>query len=196
MLQFANNSGMQLCANELERQTRELSAAFLMGAETVRDSERTTAFEVRKMTEQLEGTLGGVYSQLNSDMQQARMSRLVVQMKRSGQLPPWPDGMVEPVILTGLEALGREQDISRVQTALQFIQGMPPETLVYVKFSELLGKAFHGLNLPDAVRSEEEVQEIQQQQQQQAAMQQGAQAMAGAAGQAVGGMAGEQAMQQ
>ena len=196
MLQFANNSGMQLCANELERQTRELSAAFLMGAETVRDSERTTAFEVRKMTEQLEGTLGGVYSQLNADMQQARMSRLVIQMKRSGQLPPWPDGMIEPVILTGLEALGREQDISRVQTALQFIQGMPPETLAYVKFSELLGKAFHGLNLPDAVRSEEEVQQIQQQQQQQAAMQQGAQAMAGAAGQAVGGMAGEQAMMQ
>lgn len=189
MLQYANNNGMQLCAAELERQTREVSAAFLMGAATVRDSERTTAFEVRRMTEELEGTLGGVYSQLNADMQQARLGRLVTQMKRNAQLPDWPDGMVEPVILTGLEALGREQDITRVQTALQFLQGMPPETLTYVKFSELLGKAFYGLNLPDAVRSEEEVQKIKKQEQQQQAMAQGAQAMAGAAGQGIGAQA-------
>ena len=196
MLQYQNNSGMQLAAQELERQTREVSQAFLMGAATVRDSERTTAFEVRRMTEELEGTLGGVYSQLNADMQQSRLSRVVLQMKRSGQLPDWPDDMIEPVILTGLEALGREQDITRVQTALQFLQGMPPETLTYVKFSELLGKAFYGLNLPDAVRSEEEVQQIKQQEQQQAAMQQGAQAMAGAAGQGVGAQAAAAMAQQ
>lgn len=196
MLQYANNNGMQLCAAELERQTREVSAAFLMGASTVRDSERTTAFEVRRMTEELEGTLGGVYSQLNADMQQARLSRLVTQMKRNSQLPDWPDGMVEPVILTGLEALGREQDITRVQTALQFLQGMPPETLTYVKFSELLGKAFYGLNLPDAVRSEEEVQQIKKQEQQQQAMAQGAQAMAGAAGQGIGDQAAAAMAQQ
>jgi len=172
MLQYQNNSGMQLAAQELDRQTREVSQAFLMGAATVRDSERTTAFEVRRMTEELEGTLGGVYSQLNADMQQSRLTRLVLQMKRSGQLPDWPDDMIEPVILTGLEALGREQDITRVQTA------------------------FYGLNLPDAVRSEEEVQKIKQQEQQQAAMAQGAQAMAGAAGQGVGQQAAAAMAQQ
>lgn len=186
MLQFQNNNGMQLCAAELERQTRDLSQAFLMGASTVRDSERTTAFEVRRMTEELEGTLGGVYSQLNQDMQQNRLTRLIVQMKQNKQLPSWPDGLVEPVILTGLETLGREQDITRVQTALQFIQGLPPEILTYVKFDTLLSKAFYGLNLPDAVRTQEEVQKIQQEQQQQQAMQQGAQMMAQQAGAGAG----------
>lgn len=199
MLQFQNNNGMQLCAAELERQTREVSQAFLMGASTVRDSERTTAFEVRRMTEELEGTLGGVYSQLNQDMQQNRLVRLVIQMKRAQQLPDWPEGLVEPVILTGLETLGREQDITRVQTALQFLQGMPPETLNYVKFSSLLGKAFYGLNLPDAVRTEEEVEKMQQEQQRQAALAQGAQMLAqqagAAAGDAIGGVA-QQAMPQ
>lgn len=188
MLQFQNNNGMQLCAAELERQTREVSQAFLMGAATVRDSERTTAFEVARMTEELEGTLGGVYSQLNQDMQQARLKRLVVQMKRNMQLPDWPDGLIEPVILTGLETLGREQDINRVQTALSFLQGMPPDTLEYVKFDVLLGKAFYGLNLPDSVRNEKEVQEIQQRKMQQQAAMAGAQQAAGTAG----AMAGEQ----
>lgn len=186
MMQFQNNNGMQLCAAELERQTREVSQAFLMGAATVRDSERTTAFEVRRMTEELEGTLGGVYSQLNQDMQQARLMRLVVQMKRNQQLPDWPDGLVEPVILTGLETLGREQDVNRVQTALQFLQGMPPETLDYIKFDVLLGKAFYGLNLPDSVRSKEEVQAEQQEKMQQQAMAQGANAVATTAGQMAG----------
>ena len=151
------------------------------------------------MTEELEGTLGGVYSQLNQDMQQNRLVRLVIQMKRAKQLPDWPEGLVEPVILTGLETLGREQDITRVQTALQFLQGMPPETLNYVKFSSLLGKAFYGLNLPDAVRTEEEVQKMQQEQQRQAALAQGAQMLAqqagSAAGDAIGGVA-QQAMSQ
>jgi hypothetical protein len=114
--------------------------------------------------------------------------RLVVQMKRNNQLPAWPDGLVEPVILTGLETLGREQDITRVQTALQFLQGMPPETLDYVKFDVLLGKAFYGLNLPDSVRSQKEVKAEQEEKMQQQAMAQGANAAASAAG----GIAGEQ----
>ena len=106
MLQFFRTTTVCNYVRELERQTREVSQAFLMGAATVRDSERTTAFEVRRMTEELEATLGGVYSQLSETMQQARMRRLIVQMKRNGQLPDWPDGLVEPVILTGMEALG------------------------------------------------------------------------------------------
>ena len=69
-----------------------------------------------------------------------------------------------------LEALGREQDVTRVQAALQFLQGMPPDVLAYVKWTELLGKAFYGLNLPDAVRTESEMQQMQQMQMQQQAM--------------------------
>jgi len=186
MLQFQNNNGMQLCAAELERQTREISQAFLMSGSGVRDSERTTAFEIRKLTEELESTLGGVYSQLNQDMQQARLKRLVNQMKTNGQLPDWPDDMIEPVILTGLEALGREQDVNRVQVALQFIQGLPPELVSYVKMDVLLSKAFHGLDLPDAVRSSEEVKQKQQEEAQQQSMQGGQEAMAQAAGQMMG----------
>jgi hypothetical protein len=182
MLQFQNNNGMQLCAAELERQTREVSQAFLMGAATVRDSERTTAFEVRRMTEELEATLGGVYSQLSETMQQARMKRLIIQMQRGGQLPQWPDGLVEPVVLTGMEALGREQDVNKVQVALQFLQGMGPDMMKYIKMDVLLGKAFHGLDLPDAVRNQQEVMEEQQEQARQAALAAGATAAAQQAG--------------
>ena len=175
MLQFQNGNGLQITAAELDRQSRELGFAFLLGSSTVRDSEPTTAYEIHPSQEEHEGALGGVYSQLNQTMQQTRLQRLILQMKANNQLPNWPDGMIEPTILTGLEALGREQDVSKVQAALQFLQGMPPDVLSYVKWTELLGKAFYGLNLPDAVRSEAE---MQQQLQQQMMMQAGQQAMA------------------
>jgi ribosomal protein L39E len=195
MLQFQNNNGMQLCAAELERQTREVSQAFLMGAATVRNSERTTAYEVQRMTEELEATLGGVYSQLNQDMQQARLRRLISQMKNNQQLPAWADGLVEPVILTGMEALGREQDVNRVQVALQFLQGMSPDMMQHIKMDVLLSKAFHGLNLPDAVRSPQELQAEQQRQVQQQAQMSMAQS-GGAAGGEMMAAAAAQAMAQ
>ena len=196
MLQFQNGNGLQITASELDRQSRELGLAFLLGSSTVRDSERTTAFEVKKSMEELEGSLGGVFSQLNQTMQQTRLQRLLIQMKANEQLPNWPEGMVEPTILTGLEALGREQDVNRVQAALQFLQGMPPDVLAYVKWTELLGKAFYGLNLPDAVRTEAEMQEIQQQQQQQQAMMQAGQQAMAAGGSELATQAAQQAMSQ
>ena len=192
MLQYQSQAGLQLTAQELDGQSRELGFAFLLGAETVRDSERTTAYEIQKSQEQLEATLGGVFSQLNQTMQLRRLRRLITQMREMEQLPQWPDGMIEPTILTGLEALGREADVNRVQAALQFLQGMPPEVLGYVKWTELLGKAFYGLNLPDAVRTEQEMQEMQQQQQM---MQAGGQAMA-AGGQEMAQQAAQQMMAQ
>ncbi len=192
MLQFQNMNGLQLVAAEIDRQSREIGQAFLLNSAAVRDSERTTASEIKMQQEELEGTLGGVFSQLNMSMQQYRLKRLIMQMKQKEQLPNWPDGIIEPVVLTGLEALGREADVTRVQAALQFLQGMPPEVLGYVKFDALLGKAFYGLNLPDAVRSEQEMQEMQQQQMQQQA---GGQAMA-AGGEEMARAAAQQVMQQ
>ena len=181
MVQFQNQAGLQLTAAELDRQSREVGQAFLLGSATVRDSERTTAYEVQRAQEELEGSLGGVFSQLNQTMQLKRLTRLIGQMKELEMLPDWPEGMIEPTILTGLEALGREADVGRVQSALQFLQGMPPEVLQYVKWNELLGKAFYGLNLPDAVRSDQEMQEMQQQQ----AMMQAGQDTMSAGGQAM-----------
>lgn len=191
MLQYQNQAGMQLTANELARQSREVGQAFLLGDATVRDSERTTAYELKMNQEQLESTLGGVFSSLNQAMQEKRLVRLIKQMRENEQLPNWPDGLIEPTILTGLEALGREADVTRVQSALQFLQGMPPEVLQYVKWNELLGKVFYGLSLPDAVRSDAEMQQMQQQQ---AMMQAGQQAMA-AGGQEMATQAAQQAMQ-
>ena len=161
MLQFANNSGMETARQEKEVLRQELGAGFLMNSAARRDAERVTKFELRMMIEEIESVLGGVYSSLAQDMMEHRIKRLILQMKAQKKLPEWPDGFVEPVVLTGLEALGREREVEAVSTALQFLNGLPPEVVsVYVKWPELIKKAFNGLNLPDTYNTEDEAQEI------------------------------------
>lgn len=163
MMQFTNVQGMQLAQAELESRKNELAHSFLLVSSIQRDGERVTATEIRKMAEELEGVLGGVYSLLTADLQGWRVKRLIFQMQDQNKIPDWPEGMIEPTILTGLEALGREQDVTRVTTATQMIAGLPEEALIYVDWKVILSKLLFGLQLPSAVRSEQEVQQIQQQ---------------------------------
>jgi len=165
MLQFSNVTGLQIAAEEVRRLTEVLSHAFLLNSGLRRDAERVTATELRIMAEELEGTLGGVYSMMSQEMQRARLERLLLQMVEQGSLPPFQGDLIEPQITTGLEALGREQDVQRVSAAAQMVQILGPETLDYVKMPELLTRAFNGLGLPQVIRSEEEANQIRQQRQ-------------------------------
>ena len=177
MLQFTNVTGLQIASEEVRRLTEVLASAFLLNSGLRRDAERVTATELRMMAEELEGTLGGVYSMMSQEMQRARLERLMIQMIEQEQLPPFEADLIEPQITTGLEALGREQDVNRVQAAAQIVQMLGPEmSLDYVKMPDLLTKAFNGLGLPQVVRSEQEAQQIRQQRQMaQAAQQMGPQ---------------------
>tara|TARA_R100001594_G_scaffold102798_1_gene137549 strand:- start:28 stop:1500 length:1473 start_codon:yes stop_codon:yes gene_type:complete len=173
MLQFTNTTGLQISAQEVGRLTDTLATAFLLNSGLRRDADRVTATELRMMAEELEGNLGGVYSMLSQEMQRARLERLMIQMVSQGALPPFEGDLIEPQITTGLEALGREQDVAKVQASAQMIQMLGPEfTLDYVKMDELLKKAFTGLGLPQVVRSEQEAQQIREQRQQAEAQQQ------------------------
>lgn len=185
MLKFENTQGLQIAQAEVDRLTNQLAGAFLMTSGQVRQAERVTATEVRMVAEELEGVLGGVYSMLSQDMQHARLSRLIAQMQKNQQLPPWERSQVEPQIITGLDALRRERDAMRAQQAIQLIQGLPPEQLDYVKMSDLLKTLFIGLGLPAAVRTDAEVQQIQQERALQQAAARGIESAASAVGDAV-----------
>lgn len=188
MLQFQNVTGLQITAQQMDVLRRDLGQAFLLSSSVTRQAERVTATEVRMAAEELEGILGGVYTTLSRDMMLARARRLVFQMKDQDKLPDWPDDAIEPVILTGLEALGREAAVNSVMTAAQMIQGFPEKAQRYPKWESLLKKLFLGLNIEDAVKTDAEVQqEMEQEMATQAAAQ-----VAQSAGQAVAQSAAQQ----
>lgn len=185
-LEFKNSAGMQFVAQHLQTLVQEMSKSFVALSAAQRQAERVTAFEFRKMVEELEGALGGVYSRLSGEWMGWRIERLMTQLAAQKKIPDGLIGRTQPTILTGLEALGREAEVARVSTAFQFVQGIPPEiTQAYIKWSELLTKAFNGLQLPDSVRSDAEAQQIMQQQAAMKAAQAAAPQLAKAAGDAV-----------
>lgn len=173
MLQFANTTGLQIVQAELEVLRRELGAAFMDTTTVTRDAERVTAEEIRMMTQELDSVQGGAYSMLSLEMLKPRVLRLLYQMKKDGSLPPYPDSVIEPTILTGLEALGRENDTSNAVSALSMLQGFPPDSGVtdYVKWDDTLKKAWAGYDMSDCVRTDDEVMQLRQQRQQAQTMQ-------------------------
>lgn len=169
MLQFENVVGLQIAQQELARLGESLASAFMLNSALRRNAERVTAEEIRRVAEELETNLGGVYSLLSQDMQAPRVERLIMQMQANGDLPKWNPEQVEPQITTGLEALNREKDVMRVQAAAQISQMLDPQQ-EYTKTGDLLKKAYVGLGLPAAVRTEEEAQQLRQQRAQAMAM--------------------------
>lgn len=161
LVKFENVAGAQIIAAEIQRLSESIGAAFLLGSGVRRDAERVTATEIRAVAEELEGTLGGVFSMLSEDMIKQRLIRLMRNMEQQKRLPPMTD-FVETQITVGLEALRREKDASKVQMLLQILPALPTDALDYVPWPDLLKTLFIGVGLPGKVLSEEEVQQVRQ----------------------------------
>lgn len=149
---------------------RRLSFAYLMQESIQRDAERVTAEEVRQMAEQLEQTLGGVYSILSQEMQQPMIARVIAMMEKSGELPNTPSEFVTPEITTGLDSIGRGNDRARLMQFLQQVGGvLGPEALLrYVNPTELVSRlaASDGIDTKGLIKTPEEIAQEQAQAQQ------------------------------
>jgi hypothetical protein len=159
-------------ANTLEKR---LSEAFLIL--NPRQSERTTAEEVRMTQMELEQQLGGLFSLLTTEFLIPYLNRKMHTLQASKQIPTIPKKLVKPVIVAGINALGRGQD---AQSLTQFIttiaQTLGPEAIAqYMNPDEAIKRlaAAQGIDVLNLVKSVEERNQEQQQaqqQQQQAAM--------------------------
>jgi hypothetical protein len=97
----------------------ELSKAWLLNSSVQRQGERVTAEEIRYMAQELEDALGGVYSVLALEFQLPLVQRLLARLQKANKIPALPK-KVRPVIVTGLEALSRGHELSKLDT---FIRG-------------------------------------------------------------------------
>ena len=158
-------------ANTLEKR---LSEAFLIL--NPRQSERTTAEEVRMTQMELEQQLGGLFSLLTTEFLIPYLNRKMHTLQASKQIPTIPKKLVKPVIVAGINALGRGQD---AQSLTQFIttiaQTLGPEAISqYMNPDEAIKRlaAAQGIDVLNLVKSVDERNQEQQQaeQKQQQAM--------------------------
>ena len=144
---------------------KRLSEAFLILS--VRQSERTTAEEVRMTQMELERQLGGLFSLLTTEFLIPYLNRKMHVLTTSNQIPAIPKSLVRPTIVAGVNALGRGQDRDAlVQFISTIAQTMGPEALAqFLNPDEAIKRlaAAQGIDILNLVKSMQERQQEQEQ---------------------------------
>jgi len=150
---------------------QRLSEAFLIL--TVRQSERTTAEEIRATQQELNEQLGGIYGNLTVELLRPYLNRKLSVLQRSGEVPKLPKGIVFPTVVAGLEGVGRGQDRESLMMFLQTVsQSLGPEIMMkFINPDEAVKRlaAAQGIDILNLVKTQEQQNaEMQQMQRQQA----------------------------
>ena len=162
VLQINKGADLQVPLQLISQLEQRLSKAFMMMSGQVRDSERTTATEVRATAAELEATLGGVFSVLANEFQTPLIT-LILQ-----ELNPAVLKVATPSITTGISAISRERDFTNLNTMLQSIAQLGPDVIgQYLNIPAYLSQIAVSLGMaPESiVKSQEQIQEEQKQQQ-------------------------------
>jgi hypothetical protein len=199
MLQQQKHADMRVAQQTYQDLRQDLGGAFLLNSAVQRDAERVTAEEIRAMAEELEDALGGIYSVLAQEMQLPIAKRTEEMLVRTGAIGKIePEGVVTPIVVTGLAAIGRGHEFNRLREYMAFVRNeiavMIPEAGQYFVVRDLLDRGAIGLGVPTQglVKDEEtmaaEAQQAQQDQMRATLLEGGAPALAEAA---AGEMAGQ-----
>src|SRR6056300_1306626 len=168
VIQVGKTADFNTAMTMMQQLERRLSEAFLIL--NVRQSERTTAEEVRLTQLELEQQLGGLFSLLTVEFLLPYLNRKLLVLQRNNQVPKLPKDLVRPQIVAGVNALGRGQDRESLTMFLQTVaQTMGPEAIAkYIDPSEVIKRlaTAQGIETLGLVKSEQQLQgEMQQQQQ-------------------------------
>ncbi len=160
-------------AQETMRAIQErLSNAFLLNSSVVRQAERVTAEEIRMLSQELETALGGLYSILSQEFQLPLVERLMSRMSKKGRLPKLPKNIIKPTIVTGVEALGRGNDLNKLDMFIAGANQIVGAEAVqqYLNVSDYFTRRATalGIETEGLIKTEEEVAQASQQAQMQA----------------------------
>ena len=171
VIQVGKTADFATALQHMQTLEKRLNEAFLILS--VRQSERTTAEEVRMTQMELEQQLGGLFGLLTVEFLVPYLNRKLSVFQKTGEIPRIPKGMVKPIIVAGINSLGRGQDVQALGQFLQTIaQTMGPEAIAtYINPEEVVKRlaAAQGIDVLNLVKSMQEVQQADQQAQQQQA---------------------------
>ena len=166
VVQVGKTADFSTAAQMAQQIERRILDAFLVL--NVRQSERTTAEEVRLTQMELDQQLGGIYSLLTVEFLEPYLRRTLLVLQRSNQIPKIPKNLVRPKIVAGVNALGRGQDREALTTFISTIaQTLGPEALMkFVNPDEAIKRlaAAQGIDYLNLIKSQQQLQQEAEQQ--------------------------------
>ena len=138
-LQLEKHADFRVAQEYANTLKQDLERAFILHSAVQRRGERVTAEEIKKMIEDLETTLGGVYSLLALEFQLPYARCRLKQLQKKKRIPELPPGIVKPIIITGVTALGRNSDKEKMLELLKIVQeAIGPEGVKYFDIKALI----------------------------------------------------------
>jgi len=172
VVQVQKSADFRTAQEQMVNLERRISEAFLVL--TVRQSERTTAEEVRLTQMELEQQLGGLFSLLTVEFLVPYLNRTLHILQRNKELPKIPKDLVRPEIIAGVNALGRGQDEeSLIRFAQTLSQTVGPEMMIkYLDPGEFVKRlaAAQGIDALNLIKTPETMAREKQQQMQEQQM--------------------------
>jgi hypothetical protein len=178
---------------------REVGNAFLLGSAGVRQADRVTATEVRMLGMEIENVLGGAFSAIARALLEPIVRRTISLMIKADEVDErlaaefMDEGQLTINIVTGLQALSRDSDLTKLMQMGEMVRNLPPEAIQHFRWDQygiaLISSL--GFDPRNWVRNEEETDQRMAEQQQQAMQMQQEQAVAMGAAQGAGAAAGQ-----
>ena len=171
VMQVGKGSDFNVSFSAIQRIEARLEYAFLMARSVQRDAERVTAAEVTLMANELENSLGGIYSILTQEFQLKYLKRRMHMLVRSGKAPKLPERLVKPKIVTGVQGLGRGNDRNKLVEFIGTVsQALGPDIMrQYMNVDEAKKRLANsiGIDTVNLVKTQEEIQDEMEAMQQQ-----------------------------
>ena len=170
----------EFLTQQFDQVARRLGAAFLLTSAVTRDAERVTAEEIRMQAQELESSLGGVYTRLATELQLPLAKR---ELRNLDSV--FAD--ITPVIVTGLESLSRNSELANFRAFMQdmiILADVPDEVKEWMEFKDIIAMlgAGHGVDYKKFLKDPEVVaaqrKERMKQQAQMVGMEEGAKVQA------------------
>lgn len=165
-LQLEKFQDFRVVMEQINALERRLGLVFLLNSTATRHAERVTAEEIRFVAQELEDTLGGTYSLMSQDLQLPIVNVLLGRLQDEDKIPKLPE-FVKPVIVTGLDAIGRGHDLMRLDNFItDVVTKLGPEGVQqYVNipvYLQMRATAL-GISTEELIKSPEQVAQEQQQ---------------------------------
>ncbi len=168
VIQSQKGQDLQIASATIDRIEGRLQFAFMLNTAIQRPGERVTAEEIRYMSQELEASIGGLYSILTQELQLPLVRRLMHILNKQRKLPAFPNSsngepLVSPKPVTGLEAIGRGDDRNKLIEFITAAQNtLGPEVMMqYINVDEALRRlaASGSIDTTNLVKTKEQLQQ-------------------------------------
>lgn len=174
-LQADKRLDVSMAQTESDNIKTDLSTIFLLDSAVRRQAERVTAEEIRKVSQELEVALGGIYSTLANVLQEPLVRLYLKRLVKKGFIKNILKDNVELEITTGSAALGRGTEFRAIESFMAAaVNLLGQEVSRFMNIPEALNRMAYSLdvNTGDLIKTQEQIQAEQQMEQQRALEQQ------------------------